>query len=426
MASISFTFVNATGAPKLSKVEAKKRRGHITRVNFASRRERKAEREGRKTVACRYNQNDAIRALDGPTLAIALSTATSRTDPYRSAQLLVEFWSLLFLDKDGCSGIRSNTEWLNIHASEPALIEATMVIAIRYWSPDALCTTRAELHSHRALGMLLQRIETEQAYTEGFLLAALVMALGERLMQNDAGWEVHMNGVIQAVQQRQSRNLQGIPSILASLLILDSTNNIFGYPRMFHDKLVDLAVEPDNKILPVLAAMSQDLSRIRKWVNARLPNRSSPGGAPPDLEHLWVKLYIQCQVLRGHNSPFVRATLLATQIILLLSSPPGADESCIIKVAHALQQELSQLPGRSCWCMELTSCQIIVGAIASPAGSKTRAWFMGKLKTGVSTMRARGWDDPFAILERVLAADEDMLRRLRALWKEETEIECAA
>jgi hypothetical protein len=91
MASTSFTFLNVTGAPKLSKAEAKRRRGHITKVNFASRRERKAESEAQKlqtqTAVSHYEQKEALHILDGPSLAIALSTATSRTDPYRSAQL---------------------------------------------------------------------------------------------------------------------------------------------------------------------------------------------------------------------------------------------------------------------------------------------------------------------------------------------------
>jgi hypothetical protein len=68
--------------------------------------------------------------------------------------------------------------------------------------------------------MIMQRIESKQAYTEGFIFAALVMAIGDRLVQNDAGWEIHMNGVVQAIKERRSRNLPPIPPILTSLLIL--------------------------------------------------------------------------------------------------------------------------------------------------------------------------------------------------------------
>lgn len=188
---------------------------------------------------------------------------------------------------------------------------------------------------------------------------------------------------------------------------------------MFHSKVVALAVDPNDRILSMMETMSKDLALVRKWVNTH-PNERCSGKDPPDIAALWVKLYIKCRLHEGHSNPFVRATVKAAQIILHLSSPPDADQSQIPTLADELKHELSQLPVRSCWCMELTSCQIIVGAIASARGSATRAWFFDKLRNGVNTMRNRGWEDAFGFLERVLATDADMSSRLGALWREET------
>jgi len=100
MASIGFTFLNTTGAPKLSKPAGKQVRGHVTRINFANRRKRRAESATRKpddarTDAPALKQQQARENSELSTsihhawdhLAEALSIATARTDRYYAAQL---------------------------------------------------------------------------------------------------------------------------------------------------------------------------------------------------------------------------------------------------------------------------------------------------------------------------------------------------
>lgn len=135
---------------------------------------------------------------------------------------------------------------------------------------------------------------------------------------------------------------------------------------------------------------------------------------PLEAEEAWMRLHVKTRMLQSHDNSYVRATAKAAQLILNLSSAPktgGGAEA----LATELKDALCQLPGRSCVYMDMTSCHIMIGAIAAERGSETETWFVKKLRPGVKTMQSRGWGDPFGFLERTFMADLDMLQQLRGL-----------
>ncbi|KAH8908115.1 hypothetical protein BR93DRAFT_927145 [Coniochaeta sp. PMI_546] len=80
---MSFTFLNTTGTPELSQSDAKRMRAHITKTNFANRRQRLSLRE------------PGLRSPKGRSRKVALTRnarpgnlllATPPKDPYRYAQ----------------------------------------------------------------------------------------------------------------------------------------------------------------------------------------------------------------------------------------------------------------------------------------------------------------------------------------------------
>lgn len=96
MTPSGFTFVNTIGAPGLTKAAAKRVRGHVTRANFAARRAQKAQADNQSNevnmpLSSKRSQGDSKVADQGlPSdleLIVALSVATSRTDPERAAVL---------------------------------------------------------------------------------------------------------------------------------------------------------------------------------------------------------------------------------------------------------------------------------------------------------------------------------------------------
>ena len=95
---MAFTFVNTVGAPGLTKGAAKRVRGHVTRTNFAARREQKAQAgEGQNHKSVKrssvrpQSSSDPAKMVQQPLseleVAVALSVAMCQTDPERAAVL---------------------------------------------------------------------------------------------------------------------------------------------------------------------------------------------------------------------------------------------------------------------------------------------------------------------------------------------------
>ena len=87
-------------------------------------------------------------------------------------------------------------------------------------------------------------------------------------------------------------------------------------------------------------------------------------------------------------------------------------------IAVELKEAFCRLEIMTCSYMDLTSCQLMIGAVAARKGSHTREWFMEKLKSAVEALRSRGWDNPRQILEKGFVIDSSLIISFRALWKE--------
>lgn len=131
-----------------------------------------------------------------------------------------EFWPIIFLHDRGVVGGENDQLWLRTLASEPAFVEATLATAIRYWLPDRACKLRAEMHSHRATTMVMDCIFSNQTESDGFIGAVLTMAISERLVGNDAAWQIHMSGLMQIIKARKGQGVDGLPALFTDLMIL--------------------------------------------------------------------------------------------------------------------------------------------------------------------------------------------------------------
>lgn len=170
-------------------------------------------------------------------------------------------------------------------------------------------------------------------------------------------------------------------------------------------------------IVSMISTTSQRLIELRKIVGEHRYSWVESSHVPHDVEKLWFKCYIKVKVLQGHHNSHVQAAATAFELILFLLANIKEDSN-LWDVADVLKARLTSLPGRSCLYMDLTSCQVILGAIAAKKGSEAQAWFVEKLNMGMEAMLRRGWDDPFQILERRVMVDPYVLGRLRALRPE--------
>ncbi|KAM0812191.1 hypothetical protein AB5N19_14508 [Seiridium cardinale] len=247
MAPTNFMFLNATGTPELSPFAAKRMRSHITRSNFAKRRQRilrdaeTGEAETRlDDETARQQVNKPSRRSVGSAKALVADTLRSppSADRYYYAEFLARLWSLVFLDGRTYPNTAEEAAWISFLVSEPALIESSMVVGARYWSPDLFCQQLAEVYSSRAANLIVQRIQSGRAHADAVIGAVLTMAFGERLAHNDLAWNVHIDGVAQLIRERRSHGFDRLQTWFINLLILDVTNSVLGFPRFYHPKIV--------------------------------------------------------------------------------------------------------------------------------------------------------------------------------------------
>lgn len=117
-----------------------------------------------------------------------------------------------------------------------------MAIGIQYWSPDASCQNKSVAHSCKATNILIQRINSKTAHTGAVIGAVLSMAVGERLVHNDIGWSIHVNGLANLITERRSQGERDLPPELCNFLILSV------YPLLHRDK----ANRTLSEILPTM------------------------------------------------------------------------------------------------------------------------------------------------------------------------------
>src|SRR3569833_358004 len=251
MSSARFTFINITGAPSLSPSADKRMRAHVTRTNFANRRQRMADVAEAKTermadvaeaktartdsVEVRPSQNDqdllaigssikssgAVNSspMVGPRDSALLRKSTSLMAGITSNsknEAVSSFWSCVFLDSSRYPSTSDEATWLGLLISEPALVESSLAVSLRH---RVSWRERADVHACRAVNLLLQRIKSRQAHKDAVLAVVTTMAFGERLANNDLTWNIHMDGLAQLLKERHSQGSYDLPPWFTGLLI---------------------------------------------------------------------------------------------------------------------------------------------------------------------------------------------------------------
>jgi hypothetical protein len=185
-------------------------RGYITKSNFAKRRQRIAENPTSKV-------NKHKTEASENRLKEITDLVLSSSDPIQTNKDLQLLILLTCLNPPTTSP--SEAEWVSLFASEPALIDATMAVGTRHWSPQQAWQLQANACSSKALTSIIQRISWRQTYSDGFLAAVLTMAFGARLGGADPAWDVHVDGLVQILGDRRVRGIRE-PGWFCDVLIL--------------------------------------------------------------------------------------------------------------------------------------------------------------------------------------------------------------
>lgn len=301
-------------------------------------------------------------------------------------------------------------------------------------SPDDSFQQKALVHSSNAASIIVERIKCGTAHSAAIIGAVVSMAIEAREMHNEPIWNIHVQGLAHLITERLSQGKCYLPSVLSTFLILfvypitlkqteltevirDSTNAVFGSPLVYHRKVIDAIRAYDNQPICEVANISDSLVQLRKQIDTYRKYPSGSDCQQEDIKESWNSLLLQARALRSEHNLFILATSLAIELILFLLWFPQLQANTEL-LAGELKEAMCQFPFRPCVYMDLTSCQLILGAVAAADGSQVKAWFVARLRKAALALRSRGWVQPFESLEKSFVSDARLAARFRALWKD--------
>jgi hypothetical protein len=200
-------------------------------------------------------------------------------------------------------------------------------------------------------------------------------------------------------------------------VVRDSTNYVFNFPLVYHKRIINAIRHYGNQPIRDVANISNSLIHLRKSIDVYCSTRTGSDLWAEEIEKDWNNLLCQARHLRLEDDQFIQATSLAIELILYLSWCPQQERNLTL-LACELKEAWCRLPVRTCMFMDITSCQLMLGAIAAAESSQVRAWFVAKLRRAVQSLRSRGWVRPLEILEKGFESNVGLVVRFRALWKE--------
>ncbi|RYC59100.1 hypothetical protein CHU98_g7107 [Xylaria longipes] len=419
-----FTFVTAVGTAGLSEAAAKQMRSHVTKANFAKRRARVARtrKEATTKSSCQLSPERS-----GHSIVTSGSGSGATQIPFQQmrgecySRTLSMKWSLLFLDGSEYPGTANEAAWISLLISEPALVESSLAIGLRHWPPERDCQQIACELSSKAAETIIQRIGSGRGASDAVLAAVLTMAFGERLVHNDLAWNIHIDGAVQLIYERISRGLPSLAPWLEDLLIKDIINDVFGFPRFYHKKLVNAIRTVHGVQCSSLIRMEGLCENLARWMQEINASRKYPQKSDFIMEHIMQPMHdvlSQARAIRAEGSPALQASCIAVELIIWLSwsSQPGAIN--LTAVASELKDAIYASQFRPCCYSDLTSCQLMLGAMAADEGSPTRAWFMDRLRSAWQMVKSRGCSDVTDILERNMIFKTSLEAQFESLWME--------
>lgn len=200
-------------------------------------------------------------------------------------------------------------------------------------------------------------------------------------------------------------------------LFRDSTNYVFNFPLAYHKKIVDAIRAYGSMPICKVANLSDSLIQLRKSIDCYNGSSSGTGIGAEEIGKDWDTLLYEARELRLEDDPFVQATSWAIELILYLSWGVKS-EANLTFLAGELKEALCRLSLRPCMFMDLTSCQLMLGAIAASEASNLRAWFVARLRMAILALRSRGWAHPLKVLEGAFFSYGWIESHFRALWEE--------
>ncbi|KAH6963114.1 hypothetical protein DER45DRAFT_552475 [Fusarium avenaceum] len=429
-----FTFVNVSNAPGLGPKEAKQMRGHITKVNFAKRRQRLSkEKDSKKPV--RSAQGLDLSKVDAQGLwleqqmmgsAFTFDPACDRLlsheiDPMSSPvdYLVCEFRPMIFPAGTGAPGSSREASWISLLQSEPALVEASVSIALRY-SPrrqNPKGFREASICKGRAIKLINERLDTPLGLTDGVLSAVFTLTFAELLESDGEARKVHIGGLAQMIKVRRSSGNNALPSWFCDFLLYDSIGNSILSASYANQPLIQALRNEDDPNKTDFTTLRDEIGILRQLID-RYHASPTPKKQEAAIIHSEVtRLQLEIDTLMGSQENFVRSLHDSLQLFLLLLWPTEKARHLEV-LAEELKYALLQPHMRLCSSMHLLVWQLFVGATAARPSSEVRSWYITRLREVLTSLSAGGQATAMETLTESFSPDKYLLEKFKAVWRE--------
>lgn len=378
-----FTFVITTDAPRLSRENRRKAKGHNTKTTWRNYRAKKAYGS---------RPNGSSQRGDG---------------------------QLPNSDREGGRVGESGPDDGQVRQCEQLDTGAEVIASLSTDFPEKLGPSH-ELGTGISLdGPCYQKTTAQEMFVH-----AVIRSLGNTQIQDGSPfgrvWALHRRSLLGLLRSEGFNGSEAEESLLGELLLLDAVNTMCGFPAVLIPEVLDqVPDELHQKAVTTMLQLGSDVKRFCVIQTAMVDGGMDPRDTPAEQRKESMKLSFQCHYLRYQENAFIRATAQTFKLFLFLTAH-GLDNAVLIDpIVDGLHKDMASLPNRREHAVHATSCPMLLGFLASRPRSEPRAWFGTKLRGSVLNFDLDTAGDKMSYLVSAIPFDESWCRRFLANWAEE-------
>lgn len=194
-------------------------------------------------------------------------------------------------------------------------------------------------------------------------------------------------------------------------------NAIFNFPRLYHERILDIFKDCNDQRFSQIRAICDSVTQLQETIGSQHSQEFDSDSIAREIEEPLANLHYNVRALRALDDPYVQATARSIELVLYLLWPSQSGAHLTL-LAGELKDTICRFPIQGCSHMNLTSFQLMIGAIAANENSPTREWFVDRMAREVRAMQLRGWNEPLSMLTKRIISIKALTGRLQALWEE--------
>ncbi|KAH8171860.1 hypothetical protein LIA77_08627 [Sarocladium implicatum] len=422
---LPFTFVNTTGQAALDQQLARKVRGHVTKANFARRRQLKGvsaasevHRRHDREILLSHDADEKILVTRPPTRALYDERETV------AHILLTGLREIMFPMKFGEARTASVELWKEVFLPEPSLMICCVAAACRHRSIARFTggPSQAIVYENRAMRLVCERLAVSDGFKEdGILGTVLSLANSHKLYGNVAVAAQHAAGLTQIIGLRRVKGI-ATPIWFREALLFNyfEISNDLAYFRPVWPSVGEAMSVDEARYIADMASILQRMVILQRNVN--LARKS-------EMPTVFVKEQIETALSQitdaalgmDRDLPQCRAFAIGFALFAHFSwqeaSPTESRDPRLGSLARVMMEEMKKPGIRLCSYMQWTVWQLILGSLAA-SDQDTKNWYIESMRAiAALPLGMKSSEIMDYILAVTIRPNPHLLPAFRASWQ---------